>query len=118
VTLHPTIRTVYRVAVAGLKSPASAIVGVQPTLTLRQLSGGRLMATSSGGKIFVGKSVQLQRMTGTVWKTVAKRRLGKGATTVFTLHLPDSMVRLAMSVNQAGAGYLGSTSHSLTYRAV
>ena len=52
-------------------------------------------------------------MTGNVWTTVAKRQLGKDSTTVFTLHLPDSMVRLAMSVNQAGAGYLGSTSHPL-----
>jgi hypothetical protein len=118
VAVHPTIRTVYRVAVPGLKSPAAAIVGVQPTLTLQQLSGGKLKATASGGKTFVGKSIQLQRMNGSVWTTVAKRQLGKGSTTVFALHLPDSMVRVAMSVNQAGAGYLGSTSHSLTYRAV
>ncbi len=119
VTVRPTVRTVYRAAVAGLPSPANAIIGVQPTLTVHQLGGGRLVATASAGKkTFVGKAVQLQRMTNHVWRTVAKRQLGKDSTTVFTLHLPDSMVRVAMSVNQAGAGYLGSTSHPLTYRAV
>ena len=117
-TVRPTVRTVYRAAVPGLRSPGSAIIGVQPMLTLRQLSGGRLMATATAGKSFVGKSVQLQRMKGNVWTTVAKRQLGKGSTTVFALHLPDSMVRLAMSVNQAGAGYLGSTSHSIESRGV
>ncbi len=118
VTVHPTVRTVYRAAVAGLRSPANVIIGVQPMLTLHQLSGGKLMATASAAKSFVGRSIQLQRMKGNVWTTVAKRQLGKGSTTVFTLHLPDSMVRVAMSVNQAGAGYLGSTSHPLSYRAV
>jgi hypothetical protein len=117
-TVRPTVRTVYRAAVPGLRSPAGAIIGVQPVLTLHQLGGGKLMATATAGKSFVGKSVQLQRRNGNVWKTVAKRQLGKDSTTVFALHLPDSMVRLAMSVNQAGAGYLGSASHPLAYRAV
>lgn len=118
VTVRPTVRTVYRAAVAGLPSPANAIIGVQPTLTLRQVSRGKLIATASAGKTFVGKSVQLQRMKNNVWTTVAKRQLGKNSTTVFALHLPDSMVRVAMSVNQAGVGYLGSSSHPLAYRAV
>jgi hypothetical protein len=30
--------------------------------------------------------------------------------------LPRSVVRVAMSVNQAGAGYLGTSSHPLVYR--
>jgi hypothetical protein len=117
-TVRPKIRTVYRAAVAGLQSPAGAIIGVQPMLTVHQLGGGKLVVTASAGKDFVGRSVQLQRMSGNAWTTVAKRQLGHDSTTVFTLHLPDSMVRLAMSVNQAGAGYLGSTSHPLSYRAV
>ncbi len=117
-TVRPSIRTVYRAAVAGLQSPAAVTVGVQPTLVLRELTGGHLLASVTGGKAFAGASVKLQRMAGTTWHTVAKQQLGTGSSTIFTLRLPDSMVRLALSVNQAGAGYLGSTSHSLVYRAV
>jgi hypothetical protein len=56
---------------------------------------------------------------GSTWQTIAKRGLSTRSSTTFALHVAaNSMVRVAMSVNQAGAGYLGSTSHSLLYRAV
>ena len=116
--VRPSIRTVYRASVAGLRSPAAVVVGVQPTLVLHELTGGQLLARVTGGKSFAGASVKLQRMGNRTWHTVAKRQLGTASSTIFTLRLPGSMVRLALSVNQAGAGYLGSTSHSLVYRAV
>ena len=73
-TVRPSVRTVYRAAVSGLRSPAPVTVGVQPILTLHELNGGQLLATVAGGKSFAGSSVKLQRMTGRAWQTVAKRR--------------------------------------------
>ena len=56
---------------------------------MRQLGGGKLIATASAGKkTFVGKSVQLQRMRNHVWTTIAKQQLGKDSTTVFELPPP------------------------------
>jgi len=61
--------------------------------------------------------VQLQRRTSSGWQTIAKRPL-HGSAATFLVSLPTGLVRVAMSVNQAGAGYLGTTSHTLVYRAI
>jgi len=43
---------------------------------------------------------------------------GHGTTPAGRLSGTHIVVRVAMSVNQAGAGYLGPASHALVYRAV
>ena len=120
VNATPTIRTTYQAAFGGTRRSAAPIVGVRPTITVHELSNGHLQAHVKAASLLRGHQVQLQRLVGgTTWQTVAKRALHANASTTFTLLvLPNSTVRVAMSVNQAGAGYLGSTSHSLLYRAV
>jgi hypothetical protein len=120
VNARPTVRTTYQAKFGGTRQSVVAPVGVAPRITVRELANGRLQAHVATGRSMAGREVQLQRlMPGNTWQTVAKRPLQATSTTTFALRvLPASTVRIAMSVNQAGAGYLGSTSHSLLYRAV
>jgi hypothetical protein len=60
--------------------------------------------------------VQLQRRTASGrWVTVKRIRLGLRSRAEFTAVLPAgrSSLRMAMSVNQAGAGYLGGVSRTI-----
>jgi hypothetical protein len=52
------------------------------------------------------------------WVTIKKVRLGGRSTAAFKMRLPTgkSRVRVAMSVNQAGAGYLAGYSPTITVR--
>lgn len=71
------------------------------------------------GTSFKGRDVQVQQWTGGRWTTVAKQALNGRSETVFAASaLPGgtSTLRVAMSVNQAGVGYLGSTSDSFVYQ--
>jgi hypothetical protein len=51
------------------------------------------------------------------WVTIKRIRLGAGSQEVFRASLPrgTSMLRISMSVNQAGAGYLGGFSRTIVY---
>ena len=72
------------------------------------------------GKSFEGRTVQLQRLLpGNRWVTLSRVKLNARSGGVFSaLVLPrgTSLVRVAMSVNQAGAGYLGAFSRTLSYK--
>ncbi len=63
--------------------------------------------------------MQLQRLLpGNRWETVAKAKLNSKSSAIFAAaRLPrgTSLIRVAMSVNQAGAGYLGGFSRTLSY---
>jgi hypothetical protein len=120
VNATPTIRTTYRAQFGGTRQSQAPTVGVRPTITVHELSNGRLLAHVEAASFLTGRVVQLQRLTGgNNWQTVAKQPLRANATATFRLlALSTSTIRIAMSVNQAGAGYLGSTSHPLLYRAV
>jgi hypothetical protein len=52
------------------------------------------------------------------WVTVKRVRLGGKSSAVFRLQLPKgkSRIRIAMSVNQAGGGYLAGYSPTITVR--
>jgi hypothetical protein len=60
--------------------------------------------------------VQLQRRTSLGWRTVKRERLGVRSRIEFRATLPKgrSTLRVAFSVNQAGTGYLGGFSKSLS----
>jgi hypothetical protein len=82
------------------------------------LTRGRLSTHVKAATSFAGKTVQLQRLRGGHWVTIKRARLGTTSTAVFsTKVLPRgaSTIRIAISVNQAGAGYLGGFSRTLTY---
>ena len=66
-----------------------------------------------------GKSVIAQRLSRFgQWVTIKKVRLGGRSTAAFKAKLPKgkSRIRIAMSVNQAGAGYLAGYSPTITVR--
>jgi hypothetical protein len=64
--------------------------------------------------------VQLQRLLpGNHWTTLERVKLNAKSAAVFSealLPRGTSLIRVAMSVNQAGAGYLGAFSRTLTVK--
>ncbi len=115
----PAIATTY-VARIGTSLSRQLTVGVHPLLTIRMLDGGRLQVRATAARSFNGRSVKLQRATPGGWTTLTKLTLGKGsAAPVPSAVLPygKSRLRAAMSVNQAGMGYLGSYSRTTVYPA-
>ncbi len=61
----------------------------------------------------------LQHPTGADWTTLETATLGRGSETSFASPIATGRapLRVALSVKQAGAGYLGARSHALAYRA-
>ena len=116
IRVHPVRMTAYQAIAAGKQSPKKT-VGVMPLITLRELSNGYVTAHVAGGKTFVSRNVKLQQQrAGGGWSTVKQKPLNGSSKAVFGVTLPSGRLRVAMSVNQAGAGYLGSISHVLVYR--
>lgn len=115
--VHPAIQTTYR-AVRGKRHSRRITIGVSPLITLRELSNGYIVAHVAAGRSFHNRRVKLQQLTAAgIWSTVKQKALNRASTAVFGIALPTSQVRVTMSVNQAGAGYLGSISHAMIYHA-
>jgi hypothetical protein len=116
---RPTIRTVYQASANGGTS-GEATIGVQPAVTLRLTSGARYAThVSAGATSFAGKIVQFQRRSGDRWVTVKRTRVNGNSSALFSgslLPKGKSTIRVAMSVNQAGPGYLGGFSRQLRFR--
>jgi hypothetical protein len=116
---RPRVQTTFK-ASAPDGASTTVTVGVRPAVSLRVITGDRLTSRVVAAKPFTGKTVQLQRLLpGNRWKTVAKAKLNSNSSAVFSAtSLPrgTSQIRVAMSVNQAGAGYLGAFSRTLTYK--
>jgi len=113
--VRPRIATAYQASWRnGLSGAVS--VGVHPRIGLTRYRNGHFFVSVSGNHPFAHKIVQLQRKVGTRWVTIKRVRLGLRSRVEFRATLPKgrSTVRVAFSVNQAGAGYLGGTSRSLT----
>lgn len=114
--ISPQILTTYQATWKGAFS-APTTVQVQPRLTLGR--SGAWLLHAYGGRSFVGRSVQLQRLntlTGQ-WVTLAKVQLNShsAARVVVTLPKGVSHLRVTMSVNQAGAGFLGAISDAIVW---
>jgi hypothetical protein len=117
--VRPTIQTTYQARLGTAQSSTMATVGVAPAITVHELANGVLKAHVAATPKLLGRMVELQRLTApNTWQTVAKRPLSASSTATFTLALPHSTIRFAMSVNQAGAGYLGAATHPFLYRAL
>ena len=113
----PAIQTSYQARVGSMPSRAVTI-GVQPAVSARELGAGRLSVQVRPGWRFAGRMIKVQRLVAAgAWQTVMQKQLGARSTLMFTPSLPSSTIRIAMSVNQAGAGYLGGVSHQLRYHA-
>jgi hypothetical protein len=114
---RPSIQTVYQAQI-GSKRSRAVTVGVQPTVTVHESGNGELAVHVQGGRSFTGRMVELQRLvSASAWKTVIAERLASRSAAVFATSLPSATIRIAVSVNQVGAGYLGTFSHALRYHA-
>src|SRR5262249_44981860 len=114
---QPRMATTYAASVNGSTS-TPVTVGVQPGMTLTKITKGRISTRVTGATSFVGKFVKLQRDDGGRWVTVKQIRLNANSVAIFSASLlpkGHSTIRVVMSVNQAGPGYLGGKSRTLVY---
>jgi hypothetical protein len=112
---RPSIQTT-KSASWGSGSSPRITVGVEPRIDVRQLANGSIWTQVFAVRGLRGRTVQLQReLPGGVWQTVARRALNRHSAAVFATRLPATRVRVAVSVNQAGAGLLGAFSAALAY---
>jgi hypothetical protein len=114
---RPEITTSYEANWKG-GTTAPVTIGVHPRITLVRLKNGHFVVRVLGGRSFAHRVVQLQRRSGSHWKTVRRVRLGAKSRLEFKATVPKgrSTFRVAFSVNQAGGGFLGGTSALLTVR--
>jgi plastocyanin len=115
--VSPQIATSYQAAWKGAYATPTSIQ-VQPKLTLGRNNGWIIHAAA--GASFSGKAVQLQRLntlTGQ-WVTLKKVLLNAKSSAKVRYKLPKGLnqLRVTMSVNQAGAGFLGAISPTVKYR--
>ncbi len=116
VAVRPKIETTYRAHWSTIDS-SGVTVGVTPSTSIRELGNGHIWTRVTAGSSFDRRFVKLQTMSSGTWQTVAQKRLSTASVAVFSTRLPTSSVRVTMSVNQAGAGYLATASHALGYKA-
>ncbi|HEX6679815.1 MAG TPA: cupredoxin domain-containing protein [Gaiellaceae bacterium] len=99
---------------------ASVTVGVSVRPRIRLFyRNGRFTTAVQSATSHARRSVQAQRLSRFgQWVTLKKVRLGGKSSAIFRLSLPKgkSRIRIAMSVNQAGAGYLAGYSPTITVR--
>jgi plastocyanin len=115
--VEPQILTSYEAAWKGAFATPTA-VEVVPKLSLGRNNGWILHA--SCGRSFAGRAVQLQRLNAATgqWVTLRKVLLSAKSSARVLVRLPKGInhLRVTMSVNQAGAGFLGAISTTVTYR--
>jgi hypothetical protein len=113
--VQPQVATAYQASWrGGMSTPIT--VAVHPRITLTLLRSGRFLTRVTAGHSFAHRVVQLQRLRNGRWVTIKRVRLGARSRVEFRAALPNgrSTLRVAFSVNQAGAGYLGGASRALT----
>jgi plastocyanin len=113
----PTILTNYQATWKGAYATPTT-VQVQPKLTLGRNNGWIIHAAA--GRSFAGRTVQLQRLNTATgqWVTLKKVNLNSRSSAKVIVTLPKGLnqLRVAMSVNQAGAGFLGGVSPVVKWR--
>lgn len=115
--VSPQIATSYQATWKGAYATPTSIQ-VQPKVTLGRNNGWIIHA--AGGVSFAGKAVQFQRLntlTGQ-WVTIKKVILNSKSSAKVVYRLPKGLnqLRLTMSVNQAGSGFLGAIGPTVKYR--
>ena len=115
--VSPQIATSYQAAWKGAYATPTSIQ-VQPKVTLGRNNGWIIHAAA--GVSFNGKAVQFQRLntlTGQ-WVTLKKVILNSKSSAKLLFKLPKGLnqLRVTMSVNQAGPGFLGAISPTVKYR--
>jgi plastocyanin len=113
----PGVLTTYQAAWKGAFATPTT-VQVRPHLSLGR--SGAWIVHAYASRSMAGREVQFQRLNAATgqWVTLRKVMLGTASSARFSYALPKGMnqIRLAMSVNQAGAGYLGVVGATINYR--
>jgi plastocyanin len=114
----PRILTIYQ---ASWKTAQSLAVttAVAPAISFGRLNG--FVTRVYAGRSMARKQVQLQRLSRFgQWVTIKRVPLDLDSRARFRAALPFgvSRLRIAMSVNQAGVGYLGAFSREITFRRI
>ena len=117
VIVAPQILTTYQAVWKGAYATPTSIE-VVPKLTLGRNNGWIIHV--AGGRSFAGRAVQFQRLNGATgqWVTLKKVLLNSRSSARVLYRLPKGVnhLRVTMSVNQAGAGFLGAISPTVTYK--
>ena len=115
--IAPQILTTYEATWKGAFATPTSIE-VVPKLTLGRNNGWIIHV--AGGRSFAGRAVQLQRLNGATgqWVTLRKLLLNSKSSARVAYRLPKGVnhLRVTLSVNQAGAGFLGAISPTVTYK--
>jgi plastocyanin len=115
--VEPQILTTYEAAWKGAYATPTSIE-VTPKLTLGRNNGWIIHA--SAGRSFAGRAVQFQRLNNLTgqWVTLRKVLLNSKSSARVLYRLPKGVnhLRVTLSVNQAGAGFLGAISSTVTYK--
>jgi hypothetical protein len=115
---RPPIHTSYIADWKGVTSGAT-VVGVRPRVRFRRIGRARFVTRVVAAKSFRGRLAKLQRRTSAGrWVTVKRVRLKRRSAATFRVRLRRgrSRIRIVMSVNQAGPGYLAGISRTIVYR--
>ena len=113
----PKILTQYQARWNG-RTSVNVGVQVRPRIRLTHRNG-KFTTIVQSATSHAAHSVMAQRLSRFgQWVTLKKVRLGGKSSAVFRLSLPKgkSSIRIAMSVNQAGGGYLAGYSPTITVR--
>jgi len=113
----PQVLTTYEASWKGAFATPTTIQ-VRPHLSIGR--NGAWILHAAGGHSFAGRAVQFQRLNPSTgqWVTLAKPLLNARSSARVQVELPKGLnhLRLTMSVNQAGAGYLGVIGPTLNWR--
>ena len=115
--VKPTIGTGYQARLKNATS-STATVGVRPRVSFAVNTGARFSTRVVAARSFAGRYVQFQRRSSLgQWVTVKRVLLNANSAAIFRATLPHgtSSLRIAMSINQAGTGYLGGISRTIVY---
>jgi hypothetical protein len=116
--VKPMISTTYKGVWNGSTS-LTVTVAVRPAVTLRTLPRSRFTTRVLAGRSFAGRTVQLQRrLLDGRWLTIARADLNRRSVAIFhpALRRGRWTLRVAISVNQAGGGYLAGFSPWISVR--
>jgi plastocyanin len=115
--VSPGVLTTYQVSWKGAFATPTT-VQVMPRLVLGRSNGWVVHVYA--GRSMAGRVVQFQRWTAVTgqWVTLKRVQLGRTSSARFSLTLPKgpNKLRLTMSVNQAGPGYLGVVGPTINWR--
>jgi hypothetical protein len=114
----PGVLTYYQ-ARWGSRVSAIITVGVRPRITFTRRSGENFTVSAKARDSMAGRWVYVQRRSPLAqWVNVKKVRLGNSGARRFKLRLKRgrNVLRIFMTTNQAGAGYLWSHSRTLLIR--